>query len=365
MEENALESALKQIQAWFVNGEFEKAKQGCEEVLTASPDNSIAQDLLQKANEALGNAGEEPTPEPPMPEPVAEPIPEPPPAPGPPPPPRPPLGFPPQKEISEPTEGGIPEDLLQPEPEAPLPEQIVQEPSPTDTAETPAAPEEEHHKSHSLIVNIAILVGLIVVGIALVYGYQAMSGGKDEAADVEETVIEEEMIEEEELVEDEIVEEEVTEEEEIFEEELVEEDNGDTQRMADLSQLGAALLNHYDEHKQYPSIDEVNTVLETLPVGPDGELYFYAVYDNDLGPNQVYLLSTELANGEVWSTGGNALEYTDFRDLEQDHVTVLHESMTEAEYLEAMAEAEETEEVVEDETEEEESDRERVPRVIQ
>src|SRR3989338_5803773 len=50
-----LENALKQIQNWFVSGDFEKVKQGCEEILKIAPNNSIAQDLLAKTKGATGN----------------------------------------------------------------------------------------------------------------------------------------------------------------------------------------------------------------------------------------------------------------------------------------------------------------------
>lgn len=406
--DNPLEAALKQMQAWFVNGEFEKVKQGCQEVLNASPNNSIAQDLLKKAEEALGNTGQAAAPndEPAPPEasaPItpAEPAPsfEPAPAgseevqtaPAMGPEASTPVDIPgmtpestpePMHEDINPT---TPEETLQPEPEAPIPETIIPEPGATAHEESE---HEEHHKLHSLLVNIAILIGLIVLGIAGVYGYQAFFNNNSTPTDV--TPVIDDRPHEEELPvieEDEVSEEDATtedtevSEDETSEEEPIEEEPADTaeardnQRMNDLSSIENALILYYDEHKQYPNVDEINAALlafmDEIPAGPsDGEVYFYAVYDNNLGPQQVYILSAEFENGEIWATGGNTFDNPSYHDLANDNVTLLHESMTEEEYIEWLENkpeevvVEEETEISEDETPEEEgeSDRERVPR---
>ncbi|MBT5016158.1 hypothetical protein HN748_02855 [Candidatus Peregrinibacteria bacterium] len=375
MEENALENALTQIQAWFVNGEFEKVKQGCEEIIKIAPNNSIAQDLLQKAQEGLGQTTEPetPAPAPPIPEPMPTTEPVPTPEPTAPPiepvkPPMPPVEpvTPIETPIEDPFGGSMPAPVAD---EPPMPETVT----PTEESFTPEPVEEEHHRQHSLIVNVIILLLLIGIGIGGVYTYQAIFNNDnaddtttspiqdvlDEEAD--EETIDEEIVNEEEI-DDEIIEEE-TDEEEIVNPDAESRNN---QRLADLTKIEESLLQYYSEHKQYPSVEEIKSVLidedllESLPVAPlENEAYFYAVYDTDLGPSQDYVLSGYFENEDgtsaPWSTGGNVLTYTDYNDLAQENVTILTDDLTEKEYLNFQEEVETSED---EETEE----RVRVPR---
>jgi len=372
MEENALENALKQIQTWFVNGEFAKVKQGCEEILQLSPDNSIAQDLLKKANEGLG-AAEEPTfePTPPPPDNQApnleatgrDETPE----------------VAPEPETLEPI---IPsEPTITPEAEPPLPETVIsEEPTPTEpVAEEPAHP-------HSIIINVVILLVLVAFGIGGVYAYQAFFKNDDDLEvsldetdekPIEEVIEEEVLTEEEVVIDEELVEEEIVLEEEVAAEIKNDAETRNTQRLTDLSEVEEALIQYYENHKQYPSVEEILTVLideellEELPSAPlENKAYVYAVYDTDLGPGQAYILSAEFENEDgsfsPWSTGENILTYTDYNDVTQENVTILTTDMTEEEYLTHAAEAEvEVEVEVEVETEVEEvetEERVRVPR---
>ncbi len=386
-DQSTLENALKQIQAWFVNGEFEKVKRGCTEILQISPDNSIAQDLLQKAEEALGGTGESSAPtqteEAPTPKrginPSAIPtaateqvLPS-----------GDSLEIPAMAEMEAESEP-IPEPQPEPVAEPPMPEQVTAETAGTEEAiPMPAAEEpheEEHHRTHSLIVNIGILVALIVLGIVGVYAYQAVKGGGEDNATpdpiIEEDIAEDEIIEDDgkgETDEEEIV-------EEIIEEEILEADpdaeKRNNQRLTDLTSVENALIYYYDAHKQYPTTAEINTFLidegfiESIPVAPQvGEVYFYAVYDTDLGPAQTYILSGIFENEDgtlsPWSTGASALEYPEFQDVSLEEVTILSETLTEEEYLEAAIEIEVEIEEVEIEVEEEETEeRVRVPRVV-
>ena len=98
-----------------------------------------------------------------------------------------------------------------------------------------------------------------------------------------------------------------------------------------------------------------------MPLSPnDNEVYLYAVFNNDIGDNQAYVLSTQIENTDgtrdVWTTGSNISDYSDFDVIEQDNVTIIHTEMSEAEYLESLNPSEEVEEITEEETVEEESE---------
>ncbi len=293
-----LETALRQIQTWFVNGDFEKVKQGCREVLSIAPNNSIAQDLLNRASQSELSLSPTPVPEP---TPPSEPI----------------LEEPPMPEMISKL------DLTPPSSEPP----------------TPAiSPHDEHdlHHTHSLAINIAILVGIVVVGILGIYGYNAFLKGDDETPPVQEENAEEQPVDEDETV---IVPEEPS---ETPAPDLTTWQGRNEQRSEDLSKLEQALILYFDEFKKYPNTDEISTVLAALPTPPnDGEAYVYAVYGNDIGADQVFVLSAEFEqeNGEktVWSTGGSPNEYPDYRDVAAPHVTIIHPNMTELDYLEFLS----------------------------
>ncbi len=110
-------------------------------------------------------------------------------------------------------------------------------------------------------------------------------------------------------------------------------------RSEDLAKIEQALTLYFEKFKKYPTADEVNTLLVPTPPN-DGEAYIYAVYSNAVGPDQAFVLSAEFEqeNGEmtVWSTGGSPSEYIDYRDVQAPHVTILHPTMTEIEYIEFM-----------------------------
>lgn len=337
---NPIEGALKQIQSWFVSGDFEKVKQGCEEILHVSPHNSIAQDLLAKANEKLGKTTKMPnlipTPEP-SPIPTAS------------------YNEPnPVLSHEMPTEsipGMIPSNDVD--------DDIIASP-------TGAIPPEEmqdleegqkEKKPRTLFINLGILAGLFILGIGLVYGYNAFFKDSDQPV-VEDTTPDESMTEEivtdestpDETVIDETVPDEVTTDETTPDEVIPDETSTDDtasirneKRLADLETIEKALLEYYDTNKQYPSADTVNTVLveqgflTELPAPLEGDVYTYAVYENTLGPNQDYILSApfENDNGTIgdWTTGGNRFDHADYNDVSQSNVTLLHPTMTEEEYL--------------------------------
>lgn len=347
---NPLENALKQIQAWFVDGEFEKVKRGCEEILKVAPNNSIAQDLLKKADEAMNKPPMEevvdtaPAVEEDAPFPTAPTTPTPPP----------------------PIPTGMPSIL--PDPIPPMPESIAPRP-----IMTPPAPMEEVHHGHSLLVNVGILIGLILLGIGAVYGYSAFFGDKEEEKTPENIEQTEETVQEE---TEEVIEEEIVEETELISEEDPTIDARNEKRLTDLTTVEKALIEYYDVHKNYPSPSEVNTVLveegliQSIPIGPNpGEVYVYAVYGNPAGENQVYVLSAQFENQDgstsAWTTGANLLDYPDYSDISQEEVTLLHPNMTEQEYLDWLAKTanenavEQTEETT---SEEEEEEPVRVPR---
>ena len=279
---NALENALKQIQAWFVNGEFEKVTKGCKEILNAAPNNSIAQDLLKKAEESMHH--DIPTPsaiEPEMPMPM--PIPEPP----------------------------------MPEPFIPESEIAIQMPE--------AFSEPEHHKTHSMIVNIAILIGIIVIGFGMVWGYNTFFGDNDSTVTPPVTI--------EDPKNNDTIEPDgkpgIEETPEAAEPDTMETRNA--KRSNDLSLLENALMQYYDTFKQYPTAEELKTKLiengnlEAIPTPPTtDEAYMYAVYSTTLDPNQVFVLSGEFEeeNGgkTIWSPGENIKDYPDYRDDSQPNV---------------------------------------------
>ena len=352
-----LENALKQIQNWFVSGDFAKVKQGCEEVLKAAPNNSIAQDLLKKAGEALATLPEPPMP--PMPEPVEaptpEPVAEPAPLPGPttettdelpdaP-------GTMPAYEFSadgpaaspvppmpEPVEAPMPEPVAvppMPMPEAPIPEPIPHE----EASEIEPIPE-EHHKGKSLIVNLIILLVVIALGVGGVYGYHTFFGddAEDTPSNQTETTPQETEIEEDGKPGNQ--EDVITEKEEEEEEEA--KDTPETrneQRKNDLTKIETALSQYYNDFREYPLPSEIQTILvdkgylAELPAPPTTEeQYVYAVYGTPLGPLQVFILSAEFEEDEgvsIWSLGGNEKEYTDFRDLTKENVVALNETTAE------------------------------------
>lgn len=338
MEENtnALENALKQIQAWFVNGEFEKVKQGCEEILQLSPNNSIAQDLLQKSKEAHSTIGQ------------AVHAPE----------------IPPLTETF--TEPEPPMPLTIPEPEPPMPEPVII-PEPNGQAiPMPAASEEpnieEHSRPHSLIVNLVILGVLIILGIVGVYAYQAIKGTPEEntttvTPPTEETVVNDNTDGKGETTEDNT--------------DSINAEERNNQRLLDLTSVENALIYYYDAHKKYPLASEINIFLidegfiEAMPVPPtDNETYFYAVYDTDLGPAQAYILSGNFENEDgtfaPWSTGASSLNYPDYQDITLDNVTILSETITEETIVPSEEPVTPTEEITVPATEE----RVRVPRIL-
>lgn len=380
---NALENALKQIQAWFVNGEFDKVIQGCNEILKAAPNNSIAQDLLKKAEESKNAAPPAPAPEPtpapapaeeiptppaqnpepvektPEPAPVPDPVPTPAPdaLPGPPPPPPPPPGAPMPAPMPTPTPGAMPgpppppgAPLPMPTPDMPIPAPLPM-PAGNVPIPMPASSVPEHHKKHSLMVNLAILAGIILVGFALVWGYHTFLGDDttdeppsitdDNGTAADDTIepdgkpgpAEDTSEDEPETPKEE--EESVTPEETTKEDETTETtstlEERNAQRNDDLSTLESALIRYFDEFKAYPEADALadalisNKLIDAMPVPPNpGESYIYAVYPSAVGANQNFILSGEFEeeNGEntLWSTGENIEEHPDYRDDTQPNV---------------------------------------------
>lgn len=308
-----LEIALRQIQAWFVNGDFEKVKQGCREVLTIAPNNSIAQDLLKRAEQS-----EAPAPQPPVSAPS--------PAPAPP-------AFVPTTPPSP-----APEPILE---EPPMPEMVsnIDLTPPSIEPLTPAPTQDNIHHPHSLAINIAILVGIVVVGILGIYGYNAFIKGGDETPPAQEENAEEQLTDEEVLPAE--GSNEIPSGEPIAPSpDLTTWQGRNEKRSKDLSELEQALILYFAEFKKYPNTDEIGMLAE-LPTPPsDGEAYVYAVYSNDIGADQVFVLSAEFEqeNGEktVWSTGGSPNEYPDYRDVAAPHVTSINPNMTEIEYIEFM-----------------------------
>jgi len=305
---NPIEGALKQIQSWFVSGDFEKVKQGCEEILHVSPHNSIAQDLLVKAEEKLGKNTTTPTFEP-SPIPSHE---------------MPTEAIPGMASSSN----DIDDDLIA-SPTGAIPPEEMED-----------IEIQEEKKPHTLFINLGILAGLFVLGIGLVYGYNAFF--KEEST-TDDSVTDETVTDE--TTPDETVTDETTPDETVTDETSTI-DTASTRnekRLANLEAIEKALIEYYDTNKQYPTADTVNTVLveqeflTELPTPLEGDVYTYAVYENTLGPNQDYILSAPFENDDktigTWTTGGNRFEHTDYNNLSQLNVTILHPTMTEEEYL--------------------------------
>ncbi|MFA5843043.1 MAG: hypothetical protein WC882_05270 [Candidatus Gracilibacteria bacterium] len=307
---NPIEGALKQIQNWFVSGDFEKVKQGCEEILHVAPNNSIAQDLLKKADEKLGKTTEMSTSEPsPIPshEMPIESIP----------------GMPPDD---------IDDDLIS-SPTGAVPPEEMQD-----------LEDLEKKNPSTLFINLLILAGLFILGIGLVYGYETFIKDSDQPV-VENTTTDEST--DESTIDETIIDQ--TTPDEIITDETppTETENTATtrneKRLIDLETIEKALIEYYDANKQYPTADTINTVLveqgflSELPLPLKKDIYTYAVYENTLGPNQDYILSAPFENDDKtigsWTTGGNRFEHADYNDLSQPNVTILDPTMTEEEYL--------------------------------
>lgn len=282
-----LANALKQIQGWFVNGEFDKVKRGCEEVLTIAPTNSIAQDLKKRAEEALAPSA-----------PAAQPSPTTPPPPPPP----------------TPMPGANPLEVAMP----PMPEPMPM-PMPIITTE------ETKPRWHSLAINLGILLGIVVLGIGGVFTYHALF--KDTPTpEVVETVPTPEAEPEE------------TDGKPGTEEETPstepEAATRNTERSQELGNIESALIRYYNVNKKYPQSSEVENellasgFLTEIPTPPTAkETYVYAVYDTQLGPQQVFVLSAEFEeeDGTVnfWTLGGTMEAFPDYRDTSKPHVKVL------------------------------------------
>lgn len=319
--QSPLESALKQLQTWFVEGQFEKVKQGCQEVLQAAPHNSIAQDLFKKAEEGMSKTATEtdidtaPAQSPKlMNEPPGVPAEE--------------HSLPPPFPESQPTK------KLKP---------LVSEPE----LET----EPEIHHGKSIAINIAILIAIILIGIAGVYAYDTFFRNTNTNENSRETTEEETLLNETE----EITNTEEIEESQEFEENekdaetttIAEESSIDTrneERLSELTQIETALIKYYESNKRYPEASEVGSALlnggflEEIPVGPlENEVYLYAVFDNELGENQVYILTAVFENPDgstsEWTTGGSIQEFPDYNNIEFENVTILHPTLNEADYL--------------------------------
>ena len=306
IDSNALENALKQIQTWFVNGEFEKVIKGCQEILNAAPSNSIAQDLLKKAQESIkAPVWSDDIPTPAAIEPEAAFIP-----------------TQPMPELVMP---------IEPIAEPPMPESITPIEMPASSDSVP-----EHHKVHSMIVNLGILIGIVGVGFGMVWAYHAFFGNDTPSASI--TPQDNVQTEPSDTLEPDGKPgiEDNTEEPTVVENNLDTLDTMDTRnakRSNDLSLIENALIKYYETSKQYPDADTLkeqlaNGILEALPMPPTkDEAYMYAVYSTSLGPNQVYILSGEFEEPDgsktIWSPGENAKDYADYRDDTKPNVIAI------------------------------------------
>lgn len=232
-----------------------------------------------------------------------------------------------------------------------MPEMVVEPPTPLAPTHDDLPSEDNIHHPHSLAINIAILVGIVVVGILGIYGYNAFIKGGDETPPAQEEDAEEQPRSEAVPPPGRVAEEPAPapsdEPPAIPSPDLTTWQGRNEKRSKDLSELEQALILYFDEFKKYPNTDEIGTtlvengMLAELPTPPsDGEAYVYAVYSNDIGADQVFVLSAEFEqeNGEktVWSTGGSPNEYPDYRDVAAPHVTSINPNMTEIEYIEFM-----------------------------
>ncbi|HCW32800.1 MAG: hypothetical protein UT55_C0061G0008 [Candidatus Peregrinibacteria bacterium GW2011_GWE2_39_6] len=342
-ESSALENALKQIQNWFVSGDFEKVKQGCSEVLHIAPNNSIAQDLLKKAEEALvmsTSTATEATP--------AIPI------------------MPAAAPISEPITTGS--ELSHQEQITPKSDQLISDQpkqipttsydlgippdsvNPISSVAIPMPEAESHHKLHSFLVNLIIIGGIVLVGVGGVFGYQALFGKNTDNITNNQDNTPDQVAQNNQKPTDSSQTQEtpaIDKTPNSIDIEATEMETRNNQRLSDLTTIEEALIQYYEKNQSYPSADEASTVmieedfLSQMPTPPnDNEVYFYAVYNNEIGDNQIYILSAyfedENEATEIWSTGGSTNDFTDFTDVSKDNVTIISPNMTEDDYLKSL-----------------------------
>ena len=118
------------------------------------------------------------------------------------------------------------------------------------------------------------------------------------------------------------------------------EDNED--RVDALTLMAKALEEYEALNEEYPSIKEVESVIEDsnyfdkIPVDArQGEFdkagklmgYTYAVYDTIAGDDTAYIVSALFEDsrgfGYAWTRGASTKNYTDYRDVEENHVTLI------------------------------------------
>lgn len=189
-----IKEAVEKVKNWIKEKDFEKAKQGCEEILAVEKDNAEVKALLEEANKGLEGAPKEPavaaTPEPaaPAPAPETKPVPEPTPAPTPTPEPKPaePVSPATPEKVSEVMPKTEPKPEVKEEPKetpvtnkekGPTPDMIMnpdvkkedkKEEKPKVEEEKKKEPKQKKHFPIGKLIIIIVLIG-IVGGLVFAY----------------------------------------------------------------------------------------------------------------------------------------------------------------------------------------------------
>lgn len=354
-DEMSIDDAIKQIKGWKEEGKTDEAIEGCKEILEADPENTEIKQMLEE----LENSPKEEAPAPAEAapeveselkvEPTAEEAPKeeepatPTETPGP------TTEEETSKEEAPVTEPAAPAE--EPKDESPLytldsapegegeeEETTEEKPADDEPVEAPsAAPTQatKEKKSHGIVLNIVIFVIIAAVIAGGIYAYLNFFKSTPEEVEITPPATEE-VVEEEEATEEEAVEEEVIEEEEEPEESM---ETRNEERLLDLTLLEQALTGYYDNNHVYPSAETLLTdlisggYLDEIPYDPyDGQqdefgnpfAYSYAVYDNDLGSNQEYVLAglfEEETGTLFWANTDTDKE--DYRAVDLENVTFI------------------------------------------
>lgn len=116
-------------------------------------------------------------------------------------------------------------------------------------------------------------------------------------------------------------------------------------RQEDLSQIGIILENYKEKTGEFPSVSQVEDVIlasnefSEIPLDPmhnltddNGKLfaYIYAVYDTNEGTNFIYIISASFEDSQgkayEWTRGASIIDYPDYRDTSQKNVHILGEA---------------------------------------
>ncbi len=327
-----ISEAIKKLETWFENKDYEKVLLGTKEILAIDPQNTEAQELIEKSQRMIDEQKKEKTdtldtigtfPE---------------------------VSKPPQDALSTFLTNDTPKTSEIPKmPETPIQEKThtpTEIPKPWENPET-LHEEDASEKKHVIPIIFylmkKIIIILVSIGITggLVYGgfflYQNYINPEKKEATVKEK------------------------KEEVIVEKTIEAQNNE-QRTLDLKKLEKALEDYFLDKNEYPLAKKIEAALvegvyiDGIPIDPrSGEKdengnvfgYIYAVYSNASGENQEYIISAlfENTNKEknlIWSPN-NTSKHEDFRSLENINTKFLETYVLGQEIIEEPMEEEITE----------------------